>query len=465
MWMMENENLSKQVIYRVRQFQEDRIPEQVYHCAKRCVLDYCGVVLAGAKINKSKNIEYIEKYLSCSVEGTSSIFGMSRKTDIYTAALMNGMNAHVLELDDGHRFGMMHMGATVISSIFAVAEGRNLTGEKILRAIICGYDVAIALARCMQPGHKLKGYHATGTCCTIGGAMGIALMLDYDEEQMMGTLASAATSSAGLLEVIDDASELKPYNIGRASMDSIAAAFVGGARFKAPNDVIGGKRGFFATMAAKEDYELIKKSQLFDQDRYAITEIYTKPYAACRHCHPAIEAGLNIYKQAQKDGLRIVSDVVKCVNVYTYKLAIAGHDHSDIQGVSSAKMSTPYSVSSALLRGDAGMNAYAEEALYDTDIIQLMKKINVKLDLDLNNLCPKKRVAVVEVQFFDGCSYSSRVDYPRGEPENKMEDDELESKLEELAILGGKSQSEIAKIKSIIWNYNEKANELFGQLR
>ena len=35
------------------------------------------------------------------------------------------------------------------------------------------------------------------------------------------------TSSAGLLEMIDNSSEFKPYNVGRAAMDGLQAALVG----------------------------------------------------------------------------------------------------------------------------------------------------------------------------------------------------------------------------------------------
>ena len=36
-----------------------------------------------------------------------------------TAALINGLNSHVAEMDDGVRFGMIHPGAPLFSSFIA----------------------------------------------------------------------------------------------------------------------------------------------------------------------------------------------------------------------------------------------------------------------------------------------------------------------------------------------------------
>lgn len=462
---MEQSNLTQQIIDRVELLSTHEIPENVLHSAKRCLLDYCGVVLAGAKISEVKVNQYLSRLSKIGTRGNTSCYGLGIKTDVYTAALINGINAHLIELDDGHRFGMMHMGAPVISALLAYAENRDISGEKLLRGIICAYDVSIALARHMQPGHKLKGYHATGTCCTVGAAVGIALLMDQDKEQLRGTISAAATSASGLLEVIDDASELKPYNIGRAAMDAVAAAMTGFSGFRGPVDVIGGKRGFFAALASSEDHEKIKENcLLFDKENYAITEIYTKPYAACRHCHPAIEGALKVREQLLAENAEISVDNIKRIIVQTYKLAIEGHDHTTIHNASSAKMSMPYAAAVALLTGQGGMSAYSDEMLQNADVKMLMEHFTVMLSDELEQLTPRKRAAIFEVELTDGRSFNCRVDYPLGEPENPMSDQVLADKMKELAMLSGKNADTVQDMIRIIWNYEARANALFDKL-
>ncbi len=59
----------------------------------------------------------------------------------------------------------------------------------------------------------------------------------------------------------------------------------------------------------------------------AIEGIYLKPYAACRHCHPAIEAAICLRENHNLD-----YESVAAVRVITYDLAVFGHDHSDVRG-------------------------------------------------------------------------------------------------------------------------------------
>jgi 2-methylcitrate dehydratase PrpD len=71
------------------------------------------------------------------------------------------------------------------------------------------------------------------------------------------------------------------------------------AGFIGHHDVLGGGRGYLKMMTGSEDIEL--REPLLN-GTYAIEKSYTKPYAACRYCHPAIEAAIKLGKQvdAQK---------------------------------------------------------------------------------------------------------------------------------------------------------------------
>ena len=48
------------------------------------------------------------------------------------------------------------------------------------------------------------------------------------------------------------------------------------------------------------------------KESFSIMQIYMKPYTACRHCHPAIEAALNIKKH------RLTVNSIRSVTVETY---------------------------------------------------------------------------------------------------------------------------------------------------
>ncbi|WP_372995827.1 MmgE/PrpD family protein [Lutispora sp.] len=444
------ENITDLFIDDLYNMAQGEFSELVIKQAKKCVLDYFGVTLAGARMIEEKGEKYLNFFSS--KHGDTTVIGLNRKANIQDAVLINGLSAHVAELDDGHRFGMLHLGAPIISALIALAEKEKLDGKDFLSGVVIGYEAAVRLASAIQPFHKQRGYHASGTCGTIGVAMGVSAALGFTKSQMKDALSASATCASGILETIEDGSELKPFNIGRAALDGLIAAFMARAGFAGPEDVLGGKRGFLPVMAEKFDLNSIYYK---NGDALAIEKIYLKPYAACRHCHPAIEAAINLLS---KYGIQAKD--IRDVKVSTYKLAVGGHDHTLIQGINSAKMSIPYSVAAALKFGKAGIDEFMEQHHEDKDITYLLEKIKVCVDDELSALVPHKRSAVVEITLDNNKHYMERVDYPRGEPENPLSDEELEDKFISLAKYGGKSGDDITAIIRSVWNIENDLSEL-----
>lgn len=420
--------ITSNFIHNIKSLSKEVIPVSVFDQARTCFIDYLAVTLCGAQTACSKKQDYIDSVQSSI--GNARVLGFNCKTDMQTAALINGMNSHVIELDDGHRQGALHVGGTVFSALLAVSEKEMLSSEDFLYGAVIGYEVTIRLACAIQPGNKLRGYHATGTCGTVGATMAIAAALNFDEEQMKSALSAAVTCAAGVLEMQEDNADYKPLNVGRAAMDAVAAAYLGRARFIPPFDAIGGKRGFLKVMT--DDPKMQYVTEFNESTPLSIMQIYMKTYAACRHTHPAIEAALTLRKK-----YNIHSTDIASIEVEAYKLAVAGHDHTDILGISSAKMSLPFSVALALSKGGAGMRDYNEDNVNDDNILALTKKITVIENEELSALVPQKRASIIHINLQDGQTLTHRVDYPKGEPENPLSDNEIEEKFISLAMSSG----------------------------
>lgn len=432
--------MTDQFINNIRSIRKEDITPEVWHQARRALIDYLSVTIPGARALCEKESAYMDALCET---GDATVIGLNRKCSMQTAALMNGMSAHVIELDDGHRRGALHVGATVFSALLPVAEHEHLSSEDLLYGAIIGYETTIRLACAVQPGNKLRGYHATGTCGTVGAAMGIAAALGFDFDQVKSALSAAVTSAAGVLEMQEDNADLKPLNVGRAAMDAVAAAYLGKARFKAPLDAIGGKRGFLKVMTEDPHSEFITD---YDEDApLAITQIYMKTYAACRHTHPAIEAALTIRPS-------IINQLssINSITVEAYKLAVAGHNHTDILGISSAKMSMPFAVALALCKGSAGMEDFNEANVTDEEILALTRKVKVVENEELSALVPKKRASILKITMKDGTILSNRVDYPKGEPENPLSDEELMQKFNSLSLTSGIPKENCNKVIELI---------------
>jgi 2-methylcitrate dehydratase PrpD len=396
---------------------------QVNEQARNCLQDYLGVFVGGSRYLREKHPKIVEAFSG------SSILDM---------AMLNGFAAHVLELDDGHRHGMIHLGASIETAILAVAIEEKLSSDSVLCGIVMGYEAAVRCARAIQPGHKVRGYHVSGTCGTIGSAMGIAFACGYNKEQLKSTLACAVTSAAGLLEIQEEASELKPYNIGRAAMDGVMAAKMGRLALPGPDDILGGKRGFLAALTDTPYPEFIYD---FSNEGYAIEGIYQKVHAACRHCHPAIDATLAI-----RNDIHLLPEQVEKIEVHTYKLAVGSHDHIEIKGISSAKLSTPFAVALAIVKGSAGYADYNETNMEDYNIKMLTRRVSVIEDEHLTAQSPAIRGARVTIYLKEGKEYEASCLYPKGEPENPLTQRELEEKFRGLAQYGGLTASECDEV-------------------
>lgn len=434
-------NITDQFIENLIAFSKRQFTEADFLHAKKCLLDYVGVTLAGAREYDTVENSLIHTWLG---GGTATIIGREEKTSASVAALINGISSHAIELDDGQRYGNIHPGSPVISALLSVGESTDCKLNDLLTGVLTGYECVLRLACSIQPNHKLKGFHATGPCGTIGAALGIAGMLKFDAHQYKSTLSAACTSASGILEMIEGDTQMMPYNAGKAAMSGVVSASIGMAGFKCPDDALGGKRGFLNCFTNNPNNDLLV--DFTDKDYFSTN--YFKLYAACGHCHAGIDAALKLKSQ----NLFSIDDV-EHIKVETYKLALQGHDHSVIDGVNSAKMSIPYSVAVAMIKGKAGVDEYTNSAINEEAVIKLTSKTTVHNNDDITKQAPQKRTAVVHVFTKDNI-FTEKVDYPKGQPENPLSIDDIEQKFYDMCTYAHFPMEKAKKVIDFILNGN-----------
>lgn len=429
---------------------ESPIPDEVMVRAKSSLLDYLAVTCAGVEFQKNK----LERYWSFAQpeEGLFKAVGTGKNLVLKEAVFLNGLNGHALDYDDGTNSGIIHLGSPIFSLLLPLAQRYSLSVDEMLRAAIIGYEVSYTMAVSIQPGHKAMGYHATGTCGTLGAAVAASYMLDFSEEERFQTFAAACVAASGMLKVLDDGSELKPYNVAKTSLLALTSLQLAKAGFRGNADPLGG-RGFLKMMTGKEDIEL--KPVLLN-GTYAIMKSYTKPYASCRYTHPAVEAAIHL-----RTGIQLRD--VERIDIKTYDLAVPGHDHTEIHGSYSAKMSIPYASAAGLLYGKAGIQEFSEEAVIGDEILNLTRKIHVEADDELSAVFPKIQAAIVTVKTTDR-EVTERVNFPKGEPENPLTNEEFKSRYDELmeyARVGTKVSNQIF---CMVYQENTTVEEVISRL-
>jgi 2-methylcitrate dehydratase PrpD len=338
------------------------------------------------------------------------------------------MNSHVVELDDGHRYGITHAGGPLIAALLAMGHDPRITNDSFLKGIVVGYEASLRVAITCQPEAKLNGWHGSGVFGVIGAAVGTGVALRFDQAKLNAALAAACTSASGMIKAFSGASELKPYNAGQPALTGLAAALIADAGFPGPADILDGPHGLphmlRGSAADPAAYTVAAP--------YCVETVYLKPYASCRYCHAPVEAILTM----RRDHGLTPADV-KSVKVETYQLAVHKHNHTEIEGPYSARLSIPYCVGAALSTGRSGMAAFAPSALADPDTLAIMRLTNVHEDPEMTALVPRRRPARVTLTLHSGKVLTEHVDLPRGEPEVPLIDAELQDKFCDLATYSG----------------------------
>ena len=443
-------NRSEEFLNALEEVRRREIPGEVLTRVRRSLLDYLAVTCAGAAFQREK----LEKYFAFALPeaGAFRAIGTGKDLALQETVFLNGLNAHALDFDDGTNSGIIHLGSPIFSLLLPLAQRYGRSTEEVLRAAVAGYEASYTLAVSIQPGHKALGYHATGTCGVIGAALAASYLLDFDPPERECSFAAACTAASGMLKVLDGSSELKPYNVAKAALLALTAIRMGKAGFRGDGDPLGG-RGFLKMMTGREDTAL--KPMLLG-GTYAVMKSYTKPYASCRYTHPAVEAAIRLRE-------KIAPEDVEEISIRTYDLAVTGHDHTEIPGSYSAKMSIPYATAAGLLFGKAGLQEFSDETVGGGEILALTKKVRVTADPELSAAFPGIQAAVVEIRGKNGC-FTQRVDFPKGEPENPLTEEEFRSRYDALMAYGGVGAETAAAVFRAVSGEDAPADKLLRML-
>ena len=277
-------------------------------------------------------------------------------------------------------------------------------------------------------------------------------MLGFTDEERFKAFSAACLASSGMLKVLDEGSELKPYNVAKTALLALTALQLAKSGFKGPSDPLGG-RGFFYVMFGEE---VVSIKPMLINGTYAIMKSYTKPYASCRYTHPAVEAAIHLKS-------KVKPEEVEEINIKTYSLAVAGHEHREIPGSYSAKMSIPYSTAVGLIYGKAGLQEFSEETVKNAEVLALTKKVAVEADKELSDIFPEIQAAIVTIKS-KGDEFTERVDFPKGEPENPLTDEEFKDRYNGLMEYAGVAEKDMNSIFDSVNSKKVKVQDIVVNL-
>ncbi|MGQ0751669.1 MAG: MmgE/PrpD family protein [Betaproteobacteria bacterium] len=347
----------------------DDLPQEVRERAKLAVLDWAGSALAGLDSNSARNVGVLMEELGGASEST--VVGRRMRLPALHAALLNGVQAAVYEVDDVHLDCRVHPGLPVVSAAFALAERERASGKQLIEAIVAGYEVIVRLTIALGVPHN-NWWHSTGTAGAAGAAAAAAKVLGLSAEQAAGALGLGATQGAGLIDGTEGkALAAKHFHGGKAAQNGIWAALLARRDYLGSRTALEGEWGFLRAFAKGGDKERLT---LLDRlgDEWYILRTISKPYACCLSSHAGITALLDLVREHDLKSGQIEA-VEACTNPGSYYMIKNPDPRDELQ----AKFSLPFCLATAVVNRDVSYRAFDEKTLFDPTVRSTMARVSL----------------------------------------------------------------------------------------
>lgn len=398
--------------------------------ARRHLLDTLGAIVAGTQAAPTRIVIATLVDVGIATATTVRIPGdPDHRWDALNAAYVMGTAAHGLELDDGYTGGSVHPGAPVVPALLAALQMRPARSHHLLFAMAVGYEFVARLASGIHPQSRRRGFHNTALVGPLAAAAAVGTLFGFDAQTIESAIGLAASSAGGLFAFLNGGGDVKRLHPGHAAREGLLATLLAERGLRGPDGVIEGPDGFVQAFGDTAVSSLLVATE--PARPAAITRCYMKPWACCRHIHPAIDAVLSM----RAEGL-VASDVAT-IDVSTYAIA-ASHGQVGWVDTLSAQMSYPFAVSLALVRGHADLADFTGDAGEDPQVTDLCGQITVGVDDAFDARYPRTREARVRVTLRDGRVLERTVDDGLGSAMQPLDESALAAKFDGLVrpVLG-----------------------------
>lgn len=404
------------------------LPNEVEARTKDLILDWFGSTLAGRSARPTKIMEQWTNQMGPTT-GRSECLTNGRLTSPVFATMVNGASSHVVEQDDVHNGSVVHPGATVIPAALATAQDVGVSGRELILGIVSGYEMAIRVGRYLGPSHY-EVFHTSGTAGTLGAAVAVGKILGLSEDQLRDAVGSAGTQAAGLWEFLRDAADSKQLHTAKAGADGLLSAYGAHWGLLGARQILEGPQGMGVAYSQSPRPEALSEGM---GERWAVLETSLKWHASCRHTHPSADALEQVMV-----GHNLSWEDIESVEAHVHQAAIdVLGPAAEARTIHQSKFSMPFVLALMALKGHASIADFTEENLHDPDIRDLMRRVSMVQDAEVERAYPERWIGRVRVTTRRGSEYVGKVDVPKGDPGNFLSREVIQQKVERLARYGG----------------------------
>ena len=394
-----------------------QLPEEVIDSTKYRLLDFISVAGRGAREDSSQCMFRFVKEVGKG-PGQGVIVGTKERAPYFYAALANGTSSHAIEMDDVVNEASLHPGVVVFPAALATGEMVRATGKSFIEAVVLGYEVMIRIGKAVQPEHSYKrGFHPTGTCGVFGASVATSKILGLKEDAMVSAMGIAGSQASGSMEYLAQGAWTKRFHPGWAAHSGMIAAHLSRKGFRGPTTIIEGRDGFLHAYSNEAAPSKVLEGL---GSSYEILRTSVKAHACCRYMQPPIDAILTIVKDNDLKADQIDRIKLGVLRAGAHLIADPMEAKVRPQSVVDAQFSMPFGAAAAILYRKAGLNEFQVLKIQSEEAKALMAKVECVVDADLERTFPKQWCATAQISTKDGRTLFTKIEYPKGDPENAL---------------------------------------------
>lgn len=406
-------------------------PEDALHTARRSLIDTVACMVPGADDSApSKLWPVVQSWGSGPARATARTETLSAPA----AALFNGTCAHALDFDDNFDPAKAHASAVLIPALLALAEAEDASVGDVLDGYIVGLQIMGLVGQAVNPFHRSRGWHATGTMGAIGAAAGCARLLRLDAGKAAHAISLSTSLAGGFMSQFG--SDTKPIHAGLAASGGVQAALMAAGGITAGSDTLEGATGLRVLMVGQDVEDLaasmegkaehgqtmrFKAAQVGEPLHILAHGLKIKRFPNCGSLHRALDGLLALMNEHG-----VNAHMVESVHIRAPAAHLRNLMHENPQTPAEAKFSLEYSLAAALHSGDVGLGDYEPEAINRPQVRALMPLVTKDYVEKFESEFPTQ----VHLRLKNGQQFESLHAMPVGSKSLPMSDAQLWQKLE-----------------------------------
>jgi len=403
--------------------QYDQIPEASVKEAKRFLLDSVGCALAALDHEDMRQAYAFAEGLGGTEQAT--VIGHGSRTNMGNAALMNALLIRAMDYNDIYWKQDPSHPSDIIPAALAPAEHKGRSGKDLLVGILICYELVMRLCLAADPGVREVGWHHASLVQFVSPLVA-ARMLGLTEDQAVAACGISGSSHFTLGGVVaGHLTNMKNTAAPMATEAGVRAAMLAATGYSGPVELFEGKEGVFEVIS-NVTFDPAKMLDGLGSE-FLITECGYKAFPTEALTHQPITAVLEAMSANDIDPHKVTGILIKT----TTRGADILSDPTKYEPRTkeTADHSLPYCVAVAVCKGNVLPSDFEAEALTDPFVWEMLPKIKVVADPEIDELFPKVKRAIVTITTEDGQSHTVQEDHAKGRAENPLTDDELIAKF------------------------------------